>query len=61
MELLKRAKSEFGLNNIWTVDGRICYVMLICYGFLRYGKHKIESFSYFWVCLDNLHGTAFHM
>ena len=25
MALLKKAKNEFGFNNIWTVDGRICY------------------------------------
>ena len=25
MELLNKAKSEFGFNNVWTVDGRICY------------------------------------
>ena len=24
MELLKKAKNEFGFN-VWTVDGRICY------------------------------------
>ena len=25
MEFLKRAKNKFGFNNVWTVDGRICY------------------------------------
>ena len=25
MELLKKAKAKFGFNNVWTVDGRICY------------------------------------
>ena len=25
MEFLKKAKNEFEFNNIWTVDGRICY------------------------------------
>ena len=25
MELLKKAKIEFGFNNVWTVDGRICF------------------------------------
>ena len=25
MELLKKAKTEFGFNNVWAVDGRICY------------------------------------
>ena len=25
MGFLKKAKNEFGFNNVWTVDGRICY------------------------------------
>ena len=25
MEFLKKAKNEFGFNNDWTVDGRMCY------------------------------------
>ena len=25
MELLTKAKNEFGFNNVWTVDGRIYY------------------------------------
>ena len=25
MEFLKKAKNEFGFNNVWMVDGGICY------------------------------------
>ena len=25
MECFKKAQNEFGFNNVWTVDGRICY------------------------------------
>ena len=25
MKFFKKAKNEFGFNNVWTVDGRICY------------------------------------
>ena len=54
--ILKKAKNEFGFN-VWTVDGRICYydelakklryILTNFCGFLRYGKHKIESFFIF--------------
>ena len=54
MEFLKNARNEFGINNVWTVDRRSCYydevtkkvryILINCSGFLRYGKHKTESF-----------------
>ena len=67
MGFLKKAKNEFGFNNVWRVDRRIYYydevanIFINFCGFLRYGKHKIESFFYFWVCLCNGHATAFHI
>ena len=50
-----KTKNEFGFNNVWTADGRICsydevvirYILTNYCGFLHYGKHKIESFFNF--------------
>ena len=72
MEFFKKAKNEFGFNNVWTVDGRIyyyhevakkvkVYILINFCGFLRYGKHKIESFLNFLVYLGNGHATALYI
>ena len=55
--IFKKSKNECGLNNVWTVHGQILYYDEVAKklrylfthfcGFLRYGKHKIESFFIF--------------
>ena len=49
MEFLKKARNEFGFNNLWTVDGRISYYDEVAnyVASYVYGKHKTESFFNF--------------
>ena len=49
MEFLKKARNEFGFNNLWMIDGRISYYDEVAnyVASYVYGKHKTEAFFNF--------------
>ena len=71
MKLKKKKKINLDLIMFgWLMDEyvimmrqleKLRYTLTNYCGFLRYGKHNIETSFSFWVCLGNFHATAFHM
>ena len=41
MSKLAKAREEFEFRNVWTVDGRICYIEVVTFRFLKHTTIKM--------------------